>query len=170
MQTKQQEEQQQHTKHIDNTVKNITPQPHTKKAYIISKDLNEDEMRIVKEHFEDPTKYLSLNSNLIVGILPFKPKNYIPNTLPHRPISSSQTNTNYPQTNNNNRPQTTSGIISSNRKQPFTRPISSAKPRSVHNNIANHPRPVSSYSFNHPTTYHNQISSRPVSSLTHYNL
>ena len=156
--------------HIDNAVKNVTPQPHTKKAYIISKDLNEDEMRIVKEHFEDPTKYLSLNSNLIVGMLPFKPKNYVPNTLPPRPISSSQTNTNFPPTNNN-RPQTTSGIISGNRRQPFTRPISSAKPRSVHNNnnIANHPRPVSSYSLN-PTTCHNQITSRPVSSLTHYNL
>ena len=181
MQTKEERNEVQHIQpkqQHDNVVKNITPQPHMKKAYIISKDLNEDEMRIVKEHFEDPTKYLSLNSNLIVGILPFKPKNYIPNTLPHRPISSSQTNNNninVNNNNNNNRPQTTSGIISGNhRKQPFTRPISSAKPRSVYNynnNNNNHPRPVSSYSFNNPTTYyHNQISSRPVSSLTHYNV
>ena len=56
-----------------------------KTAYIISKNVNPDEMREVIENFEDPSKYLSLDPRIVVGLLPFKSKKKpLPNNLTHQ--------------------------------------------------------------------------------------
>ena len=66
-----------------------------KTAYYISKNVNVDEMREIKENFEDPSKYLSLDPRIVVGLLPFKSKNCVqrliliklPVILPFTPLT-----------------------------------------------------------------------------------
>ena len=45
-----------------------------KKMYYINKNINPEELKIIKENFEDPNKYLSLDPRIRVGLLPFKSK------------------------------------------------------------------------------------------------
>ena len=46
----------------------------SKKLFYITKNVNPEELKIIKENFEDPNKYLSLDSRIKVGLLPFKSK------------------------------------------------------------------------------------------------
>ena len=66
----------------------MTTTTQTKKQYIISKNVSPDDMREIRENFEDPSKYLSLDSKIVVGIAPFQTKKDIPNILPPRPVST----------------------------------------------------------------------------------
>ena len=43
-----------------------------KKTYIISKNINPNNMTDIKEIFENPSEYLSLNPRMVIGILPYK--------------------------------------------------------------------------------------------------
>ncbi len=43
-----------------------------KKTYIISKNINPNNMTDIKEIFENPSKFLSLNPRMVIGILPYK--------------------------------------------------------------------------------------------------
>ena len=87
-----------------------------KTAYYISKNVNVDEMREIKENFEDPSKYLSLDPRIVVGLLPFKSKKH--------PISNNiikeENNSQIPEitekekeikSDNNKRPETSSTLI-----------------------------------------------------------
>ena len=47
----------------------MTTTTQTKKQYIISKNVSPDDMREIRENFEDPSKYLSLDSKIVVGIV-----------------------------------------------------------------------------------------------------
>ena len=46
----------------------------SKKLFYITKNVNPKNLKIIKENFEDPTKYLSLDPQIRVGLLPFKSK------------------------------------------------------------------------------------------------
>ena len=123
----------------------MTTTTQTKKQYIISKNVSPDDMREIKENFEDPSKYLSLDSKIVVGIAPFKTKKDIPNILPPRPVST--------QTQITHRPQTTSNIIA-NKVKKLSRPVSSM-------------RHIPQTSIPSPN---NMVSQRPLSSSIHYEL
>ena len=123
----------------------MTTTTQTKKQYIISKNVSPDDMREIRENFEDPSKYLSLDSKIVVGIAPFKTKKDIPNILPPRPVST--------QTQITHRPQTTSNIIA-NKVKKLSRPVSSM-------------RHIPQTSI--PSPY-NIVSQRPLSSSIHYEL
>lgn len=55
----------------------MTESKKEKTAYYISKNVNVDEMREIKENFEDPSKYLFLDSRIIVGFLHLNQRNFI---------------------------------------------------------------------------------------------
>ena len=93
-----------------------TNNQHTKqnsKQYIISKNVSPDDMREIAENFEDPSKYLSIDPRIVVGILPFQSKHSVPNILPSRPVTSTQTVTQL-------RPKTTSNLPINKAKKLFT--------------------------------------------------
>ena len=46
----------------------------SKKIFYINKNVNPEEYKIIKENFEDPSKYLSMDPRIRVGLLPFKSK------------------------------------------------------------------------------------------------
>lgn len=62
------------------------------KQYIISSKISEDDFREIKEAFEDPMQYLSTEHKIVVGLLPFKSKKFVPNNIkPNDPPQSFQT-------------------------------------------------------------------------------
>jgi len=85
----------------------------SKKLFYINKNIKPEELKIIKENFEDPNKYLSLDPRIRVGLLPFKPK-------------KSQTNRNILTENLN---------IFSNNINEITNKINEIRPKS--NNIPN---------------------------------
>lgn len=126
-----------------------TNNQHTKqnsKQYIISKNVSPDDMREIAENFEDPSKYLSIDPRIVVGILPFQSKHTVPNILPSRPVTSTQTVTQL-------RPKTTSNLPINKAKKLLSRPTSSVvKPQT-----------------SNPSPYYNNLSAqRPLSSSIHY--
>ena len=85
----------------------------SKKIFYIKKNVKPEELKIIKENFEDPNKYLSLDPRIRVGLLPFKSK-------------KSQTNRNILTENLN---------IFSNNINEITKNINENRPKS--NNIPN---------------------------------
>ena len=148
-----------------------------KKAYIISKNVNPDEMREVIENFEDPSKYLSLDPRIVVGLLPFKSKKHpLPNNLTHQENITSNliniSNENRKEkekekenitskeeySDNNKRPQTSSEIIIKKRLCKTRPPTTTNKKNIV----------SSSNNINFITNTNLNI--RPLSSNIHYQL
>ena len=94
----------------------MTESKKEKTAYYISKNVNVDEMREIKENFEDPSKYLSLDPRIVVGLIPFKSKKHsISNN-----IIKEENNSQIPETTEkekeiksdiNKRPETSSTLI-----------------------------------------------------------
>ena len=127
-----------------------------KKAYIISKNVNPDEMREVIENFEDPSKYLSLDPRIVVGLLPFKSKKHpLPNNLTHQENITSNliniSNENRKEkekekenitskeeySDNNKRPQTSSTVIIKKRKCK-TRPPTTTNKNNIISSLNNY--------------------------------
>lgn len=132
-----------------------------KTAYYISKNVNVDEMREIKENFEDPSKYLSLDPRIVVGLLPFKSKKH--------PISNNiikeENNSQIPEitekekeikSDNNKRPETSSTLIIKSRICK-TRPVTTKKKSNIIS---------SSNNYNINTNFN----IRPLSSNIHYEL
>lgn len=65
---------------------NIKKEP--KMQLVISKNVHEDELRVVRENFEDPDLYLDVNNTkLVVGLTPFNKPNNNSRLLPLRPAT-----------------------------------------------------------------------------------